>query len=84
MAARYVSTARYAYNFDKKYGTLVRYALKIEMKYGTLVRYGSRCEVRSTQNLNVPYRTAILGGDTIPIKALYIFDPILGLQANLN
>ena len=26
-----------------------------------LVRYGSRCEIRSTQILNVPYRTAILG-----------------------
>ena len=44
------------------YGTLVRYASKIELKYGTLVQYGSRCEVRSTQILNVPYRTAILGG----------------------
>ena len=40
------------------YGTLVRYASKIELKYGTQVRYGLRCEVRSTQILNVPYRTA--------------------------
>ena len=61
---------RYASIFAKKYGTLVRYAVfkmvqvryasKIELKYGTLVRYDSRCEVRSTQILNVPYRTAIL------------------------
>ena len=42
---------------------LVRYASKIEPKYGTLLRYGSRCEVRSTQILNVPYRTAILAED---------------------
>ena len=42
------------------YGTLVRYASKIELTYGTLVQYSSRCEVRSTQILNVPYRTAIL------------------------
>ena len=47
-----------------RYCTLVRYASKIELKYGTLVRYGSRCEVRITQILNVPYRTAILEGDT--------------------
>ena len=56
--------------FAKKYGTLVRYAFfvmirvryasKLELKYGKLVRYGSRCEVRSTQILNVPHRTAIL------------------------
>ena len=39
---------------------MVRYASKIELKYGMLLRYGSRCEVRSTQILNVPYRTAIL------------------------
>ena len=38
----------------------VRYASKIELKYGTLVRYGSWWEVRSTQILNVRYRTAIL------------------------
>ena len=38
-----------------------QYASKIELKYGTLVRYSSRCEVRSTQILNVPYGTAILG-----------------------
>ena len=25
------------------------------VKYGTMVRHGSRSEVRSTQNLNVPY-----------------------------
>ena len=41
------------------YGLL--YSSKIELEYGTLVRYGSRCEVRSTQILNVPYLTAILG-----------------------
>ena len=28
-----------------------------------LVRYGSRCEVHSSQILNLPYRTAILGHD---------------------
>ena len=42
------------------YGTLVRYASKIELKYGRPVWYASRCEVRSTQILNLPYRTAIL------------------------
>ena len=67
---RYVGAVRCASVFAKKYGTLVRYAFfvmvrvryvsKIELKYGTLVRYGSRCEVRSTQILNVPYRSAIL------------------------
>ena len=71
--ALYVSTIRYAPIFAKKhgtlfwewygYGTLVRYASKIELRYGTLVRYGLRCGVRSTQVLNVPYRTAILGHD---------------------
>ena len=43
-----------------RYVSRLRYASKIELKYGTLVRYGSRCEVRSTQILNVLYRTAIL------------------------
>ena len=67
---RYVGAVRCASVFAKKYSTLVRYAFfvmvrvryvsKIELKYGTLVRYGSRCEVRSTQILNVPYRSAIL------------------------
>ena len=74
---RYVGTVRYASIFAKKYGTLVRYAFfvmvrvryavyasKIEMKYGTLVRYGSKWKVRSTQILNVPYRTAILAQDS--------------------
>ena len=59
---------RYASIFAKKYGTLVqhsffvvvRYASKTEIKYDTLVWYGLRCEVRSTQILTVPYRTAIL------------------------
>ena len=66
---------RYASIFAEKYSMLVwyfffvmvrvRYASKIELKYCTLVRYGW-CEVRSTQILNVPYRTAILaqGGGT--------------------
>ena len=39
---------------------MVRYASKIQLTYGTLVRYGSGCEVRSTQILNAPYRTANL------------------------
>ena len=51
-----------------RYGTLqfllksavVRYAFLEWYGYSTLVRYSSRCEVRSTQILNVPYRTAIL------------------------
>ena len=77
MAVRY-GTLRYASIFAKKYGTLVRYAFfvtvqvryvgtirfKIELKYGTLVRYDSRCEVRSTQILNVPCRTAILANNS--------------------
>ena len=33
----------------------------VRFKNWTEVRYGSKCEVRSTQILNVPYRTAILG-----------------------
>ena len=46
------------------YGTLVWHSTKIGLKYGTLVRYGSRCEIRSTQILNVLYRTAILANNT--------------------
>ena len=42
----------------KTYRTKVRFATKIELKHSTLVRYGKRCEVRSSQILNVPYRTA--------------------------
>ena len=65
---------RYASIFAKKYVTLVRYAFfatvrlryvgTVRFKNSTEVRcagtYGSRCEVRSTQILNIPYRTAIL------------------------
>ena len=72
------STVRYVSIFAKRYGTVrffimvrVRYVgtvrFKIELKYGTLVRYGSRCEVRSTEILNAPYRTAILGLDIVAI-----------------
>ena len=68
MVVRYVSTVSM---FAKKYGKLVwyaffvmvrvRYASKIVLKYGTFVWYDSGWEVRNTQILNVPYRTAILG-----------------------
>ena len=71
MAVRYVSTARYASIFGKKYSTLVRYAFfvmvrvryvgMVRFKNWTEVRYAWRCEVLSMQILDVPYRTAILG-----------------------
>ena len=47
---------RYALIFAKKYRTLVWYAFFVMVR----VRYGLRCELRSTQILNVPYRSAIL------------------------
>ena len=48
-----------------KDGSTVRCASIFAKKYGMLVRHGSRSEVRSTQILNVPYRTAILAQITL-------------------
>ena len=59
-----------------RYVGTVQYAPKIELKYGMLVRYGSRCEVRSTQILNVPYRTAILDDNQIQKTFLLWFRKI--------
>ena len=46
--------------------------------YAYVVRYGSRCEVRSSQILNVPYRTAVLAWEenklaTFELKSGFAF-----------
>ena len=64
-------------------GTLVRYASKIELKYGTLVRYGSRCKMRSTQILNVPYRTANLGKFTPEVSNNQIVSKFVQFLAHI-
>ena len=76
---RYGTWVRCASKIELKYNTLVQYQGTVRFKNWSevrslvpVVRYGSRCELRSTQVLNLPNRTAILEGDMAGVPIFFL------------